>query len=107
MFGGLGSAIMQGMAFGGGSAIAHRAVDAVAGPREMRVTHEGGEAPHGAASAPAPAAAAEAVSGAPAPDCSSYMADMNKCLGEHSADIALCQPQVDIFKSCTSGELMR
>lgn len=36
------------MAFGGGSAVAHRAVDAVMGPRTIR---------HGTVDAPAPAAA--------------------------------------------------
>ena len=38
MLGGLGATIAQGMAFGTGSAIAHRAVDGIMGPRT--VTHE-------------------------------------------------------------------
>lgn len=43
MFGGLGSMMMQGMAMGTGSAIAHRAVDGVMGPRQIEMT--GGAAP--------------------------------------------------------------
>ncbi|KAL0412653.1 UNVERIFIED_CONTAM: hypothetical protein Sradi_1467000 [Sesamum radiatum] len=36
MLGGIGSTIAQGMAFGTGSAVAHRAVDAVMGPRTIQ-----------------------------------------------------------------------
>ncbi|XP_057978188.1 uncharacterized protein LOC131164767 isoform X1 [Malania oleifera] len=48
MLGGLGSTIAQGMAFGTGSAVAHRAVDAVMGPRTIQhetVSSEGAAAP--------------------------------------------------------------
>ncbi|CAA3018661.1 Hypothetical predicted protein [Olea europaea subsp. europaea] len=50
--GGLGSVVAEGMAFGGGSAIAHRAVDSMLGPRTIR---------HESAASSAPAAAAEAT----------------------------------------------
>ena len=106
MLSGIGGAIAQGMAFGGGSAIAHRAVDAIAGPRETRVVHDHGDG----AAAPAAGAAGAAAAAAPAaaaPDCSSYMSNMNKCFSENSSDISFCQPQVDMFKSCTSGELLQ
>ena len=43
MLSGLGGMIAQGMMFGTGSAIAHRAVDAVAGPRQVEHVHSGGE----------------------------------------------------------------
>ncbi|MCL7040433.1 hypothetical protein MKW94_026972 [Papaver nudicaule] len=36
MLGGLGATIAQGMAFGGGSAMAHRAVDSIMGPRTIQ-----------------------------------------------------------------------
>ncbi|OAE28572.1 hypothetical protein AXG93_2175s1560 [Marchantia polymorpha subsp. ruderalis] len=39
MLGGLASTIAQGMAFGTGSAVAHRAVDAIAGPRTIQHEH--------------------------------------------------------------------
>ncbi|KAL5683473.1 hypothetical protein ACJX0J_009858, partial [Zea mays] len=51
MFGGIGSTIAQGMAFGTGSAMAHRAVDAVLGPRTIQHETVASEA---AAAAPAP-----------------------------------------------------
>lgn len=38
--GGLGSAIAEGMAFGVGSAMAHRAVDSMLGPRTVNVEHQ-------------------------------------------------------------------
>jgi len=87
------------------------AVDAFAGPREMRVTHDNGDgAPASGASAPAAGAAGAAAGAAAAPaapDCSEYMGHMNQCLGDNTSDISFCQPQVDMFQACTSGELLR
>ncbi|KAF5942388.1 hypothetical protein HYC85_020030 [Camellia sinensis] len=51
MLGGLGATIAQGMAFGTGSAVAHRAVDTVVGPRTIQLETVVSEA----ASASAPA----------------------------------------------------
>ncbi|ANM69707.1 CHCH domain protein [Arabidopsis thaliana] len=53
MFSGIGSTIAQGMAFGTGSAVAHRAVDSVMGPRTIQ--HEAVEA---ASASAAPAGSA-------------------------------------------------
>merc|ERR1711998_735657 len=39
MVGGLGSMLMQGMAWGAASSVGHRAVDAVMGPRSVNVEH--------------------------------------------------------------------
>ena len=58
MLSGLGGMVMQGMAMGTGSAIAHRAVDSVMGPRQVEHVHNGQEAP-----APAAGAAPHAMSG--------------------------------------------
>jgi len=58
MLSGLGGMVMQGMAMGTGSAIAHRAVDSVMGPRQVEHVHTGQEAP-----APAAGAAPHAMSG--------------------------------------------
>eukprot|EP00462_Mataza_sp_D1_P019738 CAMPEP_0175141326 /NCGR_PEP_ID=MMETSP0087-20121206/12047_1 /TAXON_ID=136419 /ORGANISM="Unknown Unknown, Strain D1" /LENGTH=186 /DNA_ID=CAMNT_0016424737 /DNA_START=34 /DNA_END=594 /DNA_ORIENTATION=- len=41
---GLGSILMEGMAFGVGSSMAHRLVDSVMGPREVHVNDAGGDA---------------------------------------------------------------
>ncbi|KAK8583889.1 hypothetical protein V6N12_068144 [Hibiscus sabdariffa] len=62
MLGGIGSTIAQGMAFGTGSAVAHRAVDAVMGPRTIQ--HE--TVVSEAAAAPAPAATVNSFSGSDA-----------------------------------------
>ncbi|PWZ56793.1 hypothetical protein Zm00014a_022006 [Zea mays] len=53
MFGGIGSTIAQGMAFGTGSAMAHRAVDSVLGPRTIQHETLATEAPAAAPAAPA------------------------------------------------------
>ncbi|CAL9088385.1 unnamed protein product, partial [Musa textilis] len=51
ILGGIGSTIAQGMAFGTGSAVAHRAVDAVMGPRTFQHETVASEAPTAAAPA--------------------------------------------------------
>ncbi|KAJ8768999.1 hypothetical protein K2173_023994 [Erythroxylum novogranatense] len=61
MLSGIGSTIAQGMAFGTGSGIAHRAVDAVMGPRTIQHETVVSEA---ASAAPAPTASS--ISGADA-----------------------------------------
>ncbi|KAL8541770.1 hypothetical protein ACS0TY_002868 [Phlomoides rotata] len=60
MLGGIGSTIAQGMAFGTGSAVAHRAVDSVMGPRTIQHETVGSEA------AAAPASAAPSMGGSDA-----------------------------------------
>ncbi|KAF8733874.1 hypothetical protein HU200_014726 [Digitaria exilis] len=52
MLGGIGSTIAQGMAFGTGSAMAHRAVDAVMGPRTIQHETVVSEAASAAPAAP-------------------------------------------------------
>nr|KJB79567.1 hypothetical protein B456_013G054700 [Gossypium raimondii] len=59
LLGGIGSTIAQGMAFGTGSAVAHRAVDAVMGPRTIQ--HE--TVVSEAAAAPAPATTSNSLAG--------------------------------------------
>jgi hypothetical protein len=61
MFSGLMGSVVTGMAMGTGSAVAHRAVDSMMGPREMTIKHEN----EPAAAAPQPVA----VSVAPSPEC--------------------------------------
>jgi hypothetical protein len=106
MLSGIASSIAQGMAFGGGSAIAHRAVDAVMGPRELKVSHEG--APAAAAAGGGGAVAGDYAAAPPRGfDCSKYKVDMDSCFADNTGNIALCQPHVDLFRSCQRGETMR
>ena len=93
--GGLGRTIMEGMAFGTGSAIAHRAVGAVAG------SMFGGAAPAPAEGAAAPeAAAAAAAPSRGQQDCAPFMRDFSACVAEHRDDIAQCQMYSDSFTAC-------
>ena len=96
--GGLGRTIMDGMAFGTGSAIAHRAVGAVAG------SMFGGAAAPEAAPAAAEAAAPAASRGQ---DCSPFMRDFSACIAEHRNDIAQCQIYSDSFNSCQQSNGLR
>jgi hypothetical protein len=77
---------------GTGSALAHRAVDSVMGPRTMTVQHEGAPAESGAASAAAPAAGATA--------CGNQMKAFTACLDSAEGDIARCQFYHDALQQC-------
>ena len=87
--------------------MAHRAVDGIMGPREMKVTHEGAPEVDGAAGAGGASMAAGPLPAAPAIECSRYEHDLHKCLGDNTSNIAFCQPYVDTLSSCQRGELMR
>jgi hypothetical protein len=68
---GLVGTLVQGMAFGTGSAIAHRAVDAVAGPRTVEHQWADGQAP-------AAAAGAQQQQQQQVPRCESQMSQFNE-----------------------------
>ncbi|ONM07792.1 Cox19-like CHCH family protein [Zea mays] len=94
MFGGIGSTIAQGgMAFGTGSAMAHRAVDAVLGPRTIQ--HE--------------TVASEAAAAAPAPPvmnadaCSIHSKAFQDCLNNYGSEISKCQFYLDMLNECRRG----
>lgn len=105
--GGLGSTIMEGMAFGAGSAIAHRAVGAIAG------SLFGGSSDREAAPAPAAAGGApDASVGAPASladpysrksgadDCASMQREFTRCLADNRDSISMCQGLLDSYEQC-------
>jgi hypothetical protein len=82
------------MAFGTGSAIAHRAVGAVMGSM-------------GGAAAPAAAAAAPAAA-APAPsDCSSFQREFSQCLAQNKSDIGACQHIMQNLEQCQTDARLR
>eukprot|EP00899_Mesostigma_viride_P014518 jgi/Mesvir1/23067/Mv10594-RA.1 len=90
MLGSIGSTIAQGMAFGTGSAIAHKAIDSIMGGG-------GGHAPQQAAPAPAPAAAV-------APElCAAQKKSFEDCLNSNGSDVAQCQFYFDMLKQCRSS----
>ncbi|RZC03507.1 hypothetical protein D0Y65_018258 [Glycine soja] len=92
MLGGIGSTIAQGMAFGTGSAVAHRAVDAVMGPRTIQ--HE--------------AVVTEAAAAAPAPTANTFGGDacnvhtkaFQDCLNSYGSDLSKCQFYMDMLAEC-------
>ncbi|CAN6482325.1 unnamed protein product [Victoria cruziana] len=92
MLSGIGSTIAEGMAFGTGSAIAHRAVDAVLGPRTIQ--HET-VVPQASA---APAAAVNSMSGSDA--CSVHSKSFQDCLNNYGSDISKCQFYLDMLNEC-------
>ncbi|KAJ7968319.1 Cox19-like CHCH family protein [Quillaja saponaria] len=90
MLGGIGSTIAQGMAFGTGSAVAHRAVDSVMGPRTIQHETVVSE------SAAAPAPAANSFSDA----CGVHTKAFQDCLISSGNDISKCQFYMDMLSEC-------
>lgn len=80
--------MMQGMALGTGSAMAHRAVDAVVGPRSMEVVHSG------------EGASAPAAEGAPQGACANYSKMFMDCVNGSDGDISKCQMYHDALQEC-------
>ncbi|XP_057787969.1 uncharacterized protein C6C3.02c-like [Salvia miltiorrhiza] len=99
MLGSIGSTIAQGMAFGTGSAMAHRAVDAVMGPRTIQHETVASEA----AAAPAPSAS---MGGSEA--CGVHSKAFQDCLNSYGSDITKCQFYMDMLAECrrNSGSMI-
>ncbi|KDP30002.1 hypothetical protein JCGZ_18769 [Jatropha curcas] len=97
LLGGLGSTIAQGMAFGTGSAVAHRAVDAVMGPRTIQ--HE-----TVVSEAAASASAANTVGGADS--CSIHSKAFQDCINNFGNDISKCQFYMDMLAECRKNSGM-
>ncbi|XP_073144792.1 uncharacterized protein [Henckelia pumila] len=98
MFGGIGSTIAQGMAFGTGSAVAHRAVDAVVGPRTIHhetVVSEAVATP-----------ASSSMGGSDA--CMVHSKAFQDCVNNFGSDISKCQFYMDMLAECrrSSGSMM-
>ncbi|KAF3333006.1 CHCH domain-containing protein [Carex littledalei] len=92
---GLGSTIAQGVAFGTGSAIAHRAVDAVVGPRTVQHEHVPAEAP---------AAASPAMNNAMGNDaCGIHSKAFQDCVNNFGSEISRCQFYLDMLNECRRG----
>ncbi len=96
---------MEGMAFGAGSAIAHRAVGAIAG------SLFGGSSDKEAPAAPVAAAEPSAAAGAPSQladpysrsrveDCSSMQREFTRCIQDNRDSISMCQNLLDSYEQC-------
>ncbi|KAH7847688.1 hypothetical protein Vadar_029055 [Vaccinium darrowii] len=86
--GGLGSAIAEGMAFGGGNAIAHRVVDAMMGPRTIR---------HETVASSVPSAASVPTN---SDVCDGQSKAFTYCLNSYGSDISKCQFYMDMLSEC-------
>ncbi|XP_073005186.1 uncharacterized protein [Typha latifolia] len=95
VLGGIGSTIAQGMAFGTGSAMAHRAVDAVMGPRTIQ---------HETVAAEAPASSAAPMGNAAGTDaCNIHSKAFQDCVNNFGSDISKCQFYLDMLNECRRG----
>lgn len=99
MLGGIASTIAEGMAFGTGSAIAHRAVDAVMGPRVVQHEHT---------SVPSPAAVpmASPVSSVGGGSCAQQAKAFEDCITGNASDVSKCQFYVDMLNECKKNTSM-
>ena len=97
MLGGIGSTIAQGMAFGTGSAVAHRAVDAVLGPRTVQHETVPAEAPAAQYNSPA-------ISNLSGNDsCGTQSKAFQDCINYYGSDISKCQFYLDMLSECRRG----
>ena len=107
MMSGLAGTIMQGMAFGGGSAMAHRAVDSIAGPRtvvhEHQGSQQGGEVGGAAAGATTMAAIDSGDKGldrAASRVCGEEVGQFQKCMTDNRNDFNACSFYFDVLSTC-------
>lgn len=99
---GIMGSIAQGFMFGTGSAVAHRAVDSVMGPRTVVHEHKGdGEASNNSNSAPAP------VSNINQNDtlvrCDFERTQFRKCMTNNNDDIDACRSFMDSLSGCQAS----
>jgi hypothetical protein len=92
---GLFGMVAQGAALGTGSAMAHRAMDSVMGPRTVVHEHAGGD---GAAAAAAPAAAA--MSAGPQGPCAAQAVKFAECVQATGGDMTACEFYLSALQSC-------
>lgn len=91
MMRGIGSTIAEGMAFGGGSAVAHRAVDSMMGPRVVH--HEHAQANQSSTTTTAGGSQEAGV-------CVNQVKAFQDCLTANVNDISKCQFYVDMLNEC-------
>ncbi|XP_048437221.1 coiled-coil-helix-coiled-coil-helix domain-containing protein 10, mitochondrial-like [Pyrus x bretschneideri] len=107
------SGFVQGMALGIGDAVAHRAVDALMGPRRVTIRNEAAAAASPTPAVPARPAAApvletrastSSISGSDA--CSNHSKAFQDCIDEFVSDINKCQWYMDKLYECKNNSGM-
>ncbi|OAY23162.1 uncharacterized protein C6C3.02c isoform X3 [Manihot esculenta] len=94
VMGGFGAAVADGLAFGTGTAVAHRAVDAVLGPR---IVH------HETVTSSAPAATPVQNTNNFGDACGGQSKALQDCLNNYGSDISKCQFYMDMLQECRRG----
>lgn len=101
MLGSIVSGVAQGMMFGTGSAIAHRAVDAVAGPRTVVHEHVGQQQQDNSNAAAQPAAAAaSAWSNDSSMRCTNETNEWQRCLRDNGNNVNACSLLYNSLVQC-------
>jgi len=94
---GLMGSVAQGAALGTGSALAHRAVDAVMGPR-------GGSSEAAPAAPAAPEVYAAAPQASAEERCAQQAKAFAECMSRNNADMGACQFYYEAMQSCKRGD---
>lgn len=107
MMSGIIGGIAQGFMFGTGSAVAHRAVDAVMGPRtivhEQAPSKDAPAAAGAAAPAAAGAAAAAPLDGDTMVKCQFEKNQLQRCMKANDSDVDACRSYLDAMDSCKAA----
>ncbi|KAK3137134.1 hypothetical protein QOZ80_5BG0448330 [Eleusine coracana subsp. coracana] len=90
--GSLGSAILDGVGWGAGTAMAHRAMDRIFGPRTFQIDHTTSQA----SSSAAPATTGSEPSNA----CDIHNMAFQDCINHNGSDISKCQFYIDVLNDC-------
>ena len=93
---GLGGMIMQGMMFGGGSAIAHRAIDSVAGPRQVEHVHTGADGGEGDVDSSDNFNSSSSSQQNNNP-CKDEIASFNQCMVDNNNNIGQCSFYMEVL----------
>jgi hypothetical protein len=99
---GLLGTMAEGMAFGAGSAVAHRAVDSVLGPRTVQhefVNAPGAEGGAAAGVAGTTAVGAFAASAGRGP-CADFSSQLEECMRTNNGNVGACQFYFDALSKC-------
>jgi coiled-coil-helix-coiled-coil-helix domain-containing protein 10 len=94
MMSGLLGTVFQGAALGTGSAMAHRAMDSVMGPRTVVHEHQG--APEGGA----PAAMAAGGGAMPQGPCAQQAVQFAQCVEKTGGDMTACEYYLGALQAC-------
>lgn len=103
---GIMGSIAQGFMFGTGSAVAHRAVDSVMGPRTIVHEHKNDEAPAATAATSAPTAApavASTLTDNTNERCQFEKNQFNRCMQTNDSNLEACQNYMDSLRSCQTA----